>query len=766
MVAVKAQSSGVRIVCVRISKFRSLQNIEINVDELTVLVGANNSGKTSVLDALQAAIGATRRIFTKDDIFLDDEEVDVPKDRSAVIDVLLKPTGDDGKIIDNFPAGSFWTELWGGGISQAPPNFSDQVAIRTTLAWNEAYGDYRTTRNFLQEWKPFQDWLTAVETGGVSASAIEPVAMYYIDAKRDLEEDLRLKGSFFRRLTEDLGLSDKDIKAIEKALTSLNQDMIEKSDVLKHLRETLVKLQDVIASGQTIVDIAPIPRRLRDLSRGIDVTLSNNGAQAFPLNRHGMGTRSLASLLVFRAFASWREEKARAGEDNIHTFLALEEPEAHLHPQAQRALFGQVRAIPGQRIVSTHSPYFAGQASLESLRLLIKKGKTTTVSALNLSGVDVDNRRKLEREVIASKGDLLFARAIILFEGETEEQALPILSQARFGAGAHELGFNFVGVGGGNYYPFLWLAKSFEIPWYILSDGEAQPLRNLERELRRAGDPKQSIYGFNTSSPEFMDRFCEDFGAIKVELTENFRSSKVVVEIAKRLDPAYVVEGLLPVQGQATLLVGEDEGGEANQIADKLEELFSTGHPDVEGKITPAHCAILGRTRFTLLAVERELEKREIPFYKQLSSLHENELVLVDDFQLALRVIANPIDRLHLAALAKRWGQSTVNLRNVSTVGDVLLLLRSLSDGQPSHRAVFEAATAVPRAPVRPNLMPAVASLRAYADRLPDEQRREIYDDTEVLIGEWDQYLRAGGPPNLGGFLSSFSFGYHATGQY
>jgi DNA helicase-2/ATP-dependent DNA helicase PcrA len=274
------------------------------------------------------------------------------------------------------------------------------------------------------------------------------------------------------------------------------------------------------------------------------------------------------------------------------------------------------------------------------------------------------------------------------------------------------------------------------------------------------GDPKQSIYGFNTSSPEFMERFCEDFDGIKVDLTDNFRSSKVVVEIAKCLEPDYAVEGQLPVQGQATLLIGQDEKGEAEQIADQLERLFSEGHPDVEGRITPARCAILGRTRFSLLAIERELEEREIPFYKRLSSLHENESVLVEDFQLALRVVANPIDRLHLAALAKKWGQSSVNLRNISTVDEVLSFLTSLSSADLGHRTVVKALSAVPRVPARPNLMPAVASLRAYADRLPDEQRREIYDDTEVLIGEWDQYLRAGGgPANLAGFLSSLALG-------
>jgi putative ATP-dependent endonuclease of the OLD family len=603
----KAHSSGVRIVCLRVSNFRSLQNIEMNVDELTVLVGSNNSGKTSVLDAVQAAIGATRKILTKDDIFLDDGEVDVPKDRSAVIDVLLRPTGDDGEFIDNFPAGSFWTELWGGGISQTLPDFLDQVAIRTTLAWNEAYGDYRTTRNFLQEWKPFQEWLTAVEAGSVSASAIEPVAMHYIDAKRDLEEDLRLKGSFFRRLTDDLGLSDKDVKAIEAALTSLNQDMISKSDVLKHLRETLLKLQDVIVSGQTIVDIAPIPRRLRDLSRGIDVTLGNSGAQAFPLNRHGMGTRSLASLLVFRAFASWREEKARAAGDSIHTFLALEEPEAHLHPQAQRALFGQVRAIPGQRIVSTHSPYFAGQAKLESLRLLIKKGKMTTVSALDLSGVDADDRRKLEREVIASKGDLLFARAIILFEGETEEQALPILCQSRFGMSAHELGFNFVGVGGGNYYPFLWLAKSFDIPWYILSDGEALPLRNLESLLGRAGEPKAAdclnvfiVPGGNDYEKQLLD---EGYGdAVEAAISHLYGVKELDDYIAKLNGTP-----LKKVGGTTILRSYTGKDGRENARLD-----FMRGHKT--RLAAPIAQAIIG------LAPERRTPKCLVNLFKKLAS--------------------------------------------------------------------------------------------------------------------------------------------------
>jgi putative ATP-dependent endonuclease of the OLD family len=201
-----------------------LQNIEIDIDDLTVMVGANNAGKTSLLDGIQAAIGATRKMLTKDDIYLTEKDTDVPKERKAVIDVLIRAVDEAGKVAESFPDGSYWTNLWGPGISQDATEFFDLVAIRTTLAWSAVHGDYRTSRVFLKEWRPYIDWLSADEKGVVSATQVEPIAMHYIDAKRDLEEDLRSKGSFFRRLTDDLGLTDADVKTFEKSLIFPRKD--------------------------------------------------------------------------------------------------------------------------------------------------------------------------------------------------------------------------------------------------------------------------------------------------------------------------------------------------------------------------------------------------------------------------------------------------------------------------------------------------------------------------------------------------------------
>lgn len=60
------------------------------------------------------------------------------------------------------------------------------------------------------------------------------------------------------------------------------------------------------------------------------------------------------------------------------------------------------------------------------------------------------------------------------------------------------------------------------------------------KNVMMVGDPKQSIYGFNTSSPEYMEKFRLEFAAKQIELTENFRSSRAVVDVARSIDPNYL----------------------------------------------------------------------------------------------------------------------------------------------------------------------------------------------------------------------------------
>ncbi|WP_430231218.1 ATP-dependent nuclease [Nitrosomonas communis] len=486
-----SNESGIAITDVRVSNFRCLANVEVELNNLTVLVGANNAGKTSLLDAMFAAIGTGRKPLNHDDVRLAPGEALPPKERKIIIDLRIRPIDLDGKVQDKFPEGSFWTALWGNGIAIDSIEFYEHVSIRTSLSWSYIKAEYVVERNFLKEWRAFADWIdTLVQMNPVRASLLEPIAFHLIDAKRDLDDDLRKQGSFWRKLTDDLGLSNTDVDELENELSGINQSIVDKSEVLKHLKMNLMDLQKVVSADSAGIDIEPIARKLRDLSKGIDVSFSTSGSQSFPLARHGMGTRSLASLLVFRAFAVWRHIHATKGNEKVHSILALEEPESHLHPQAQRSLFSHIKAIVGQRVVSTHSPYFAGQAQLEDLRLFIKKGGDTIISKLDLSKLtNSDDKRKIQESVIESRGDILFARALVLFEGQTEEQALPIWAQEYWGASIHELGLSFARANGTDYFPFIWLAKSLDIPWYLIADGEAQPQKELKDALKKANLP-------------------------------------------------------------------------------------------------------------------------------------------------------------------------------------------------------------------------------------------------------------------------------------
>lgn len=481
--------SGIRIVEVRVRNFRSLRSIDLTVARLTVLIGPNNSGKTSFLEALFAAMGAGRRVLNRDDIFISPEEGNLPQNRSILIDVLIKPTDNKGEFCDNFPEGSYWLNLWRNGIAQDDDD-NDFMAFRTRLRWKHESGEYSVERQFLKEWvsdsSKIEDVEVISEAGTVSAKQLEPLALHFMDAKRDIDDDMKRQGSFWRRMTNDLGLSESDIESFEKTLTEINEEIVEKSEVLKHLKSTLDDLYSIMSGEREGVELAPVARKLRDLTKGIDVNFTTQGSQTFPLVRHGMGTRSMASILVFRAFMEWRSLLAK--EDAVHPMLALEEPEAHLHPQAQRALFNQIMEIPGQIMISTHSPYVAAHAEFGDLRHFRKEGADTTVTAIDLSDLRPEDLQKMKWKVLNTRGDMLFANALVLFEGETEEQAFVLFAQEYWDRNPNELGINFIGVGGaGSYLPFLRLAKGFGIDWYIFSDAEDKPLKGMSAALRKIG---------------------------------------------------------------------------------------------------------------------------------------------------------------------------------------------------------------------------------------------------------------------------------------
>ncbi|MCK4762804.1 MAG: AAA family ATPase [Candidatus Aminicenantes bacterium] len=473
---------GILIDTVRIKNFRSLRNVEIKLSPLTLLVGANNSGKTSFLKAMQLAIGDDRRHIGKEDFFIGKDDPENGS-KEILIDMLIVPVDENFKKVSTFEL-NWLSEQFGDNVDVDKMN-KEYVAFRTHIYFDETKNEYVLERHSLKEWqKEFDNW----ESTEISDKKVkfDSIPLFFIDAQRDIQQDIKNHTSFLGKLISKIKIDKHEIKDIEDQLNSLNEKIVNSSMELSHLKQKLKELNETIPTRGKGVEITPFNKKLRDINRGLNINFQDGESESFPLEYYGMGTRSWASLLTFHAYISWLAIKSKEDNDApYHPVLALEEPEAHLHPNAQRQIYHQLKDIEGQKIISSHSPHIAGQCRIDEMKHFSRFSEETKVNAVDISGLNEEEKRKIDREVMNTRGELLFSRAIVLAEGETEEQALPIFARKYWGKWPFELGLNFIGVGGsGNYEPFLKVAKSFNIKWFIFSDGEPRTKKSVQKQIR------------------------------------------------------------------------------------------------------------------------------------------------------------------------------------------------------------------------------------------------------------------------------------------
>lgn len=308
---------------------------------------------------------------------------------------------------------------------------------------------------------------------------------------------------------------------------------------------------------------------------------------------------------------------------------------------------------------------------------------------------------------------------------------------------------------------------------YICID-EAQDLNEAQYQLLRAlcgpnydnvmmvGDPKQAIFVWNGADPKYLDFFERDFNAKKIIMNENFRSSKAVVAVAKSLNPEYEIEGTIPIGGSVDILVGKDEKEEANLVLNYIKNLINNGHKDVEGNITWEKCAILGRNRYVHKEMEEELKNREIPYYKQLSSQHESESNIIQDFEMCLHIFANPHDRIHLGLLLKRWGLSIdydkINIDDPSTLFDELE--KNVVNNE--HKVVLEAIKIMQGINNNFKFLKSIDFLNNHVIKNFDDNEKALaMEDINIWQKHWDFYLRStqGGHHELSSFLVHVALG-------
>ncbi len=471
-------SAGVLVSRVRVADFRGVITADLDLGpKTTFLVGENNSGKTSLLQAVAIAFG--KRQATRDDL----RKTGAASAGAAMIDVFMIPASGSG--FDE-P-----TRQRLESIQRLPDGSSEVVAFRTTLTASNEGSVLAETRQLLQPSRG--DWVES--QARFPPGALQVVDVHLLDASRDLLTELGNRTSTWGRVVSDLQVPELEALAdgsndpkgragLEDDLGAFAERLQAASPVLQQLETDLKRL----GTSQTTlgeVDLRALPPHIEDLARSVEVVITQIDKTALPLRFHGLGSRSLASLLVFQTMCS-----LRAGVDRglkPHLITLLEEPEAHLHPQAVVTTRRIINHLDGQAVVTTHSPQLVAEVDPQDVRLVRRTQDGTKF--LRLPPETAKKIAQFKRFVERPLGEIFFARLVVFGDGTGERCALPVLLEPGLGAQPAGMGITFIdceNMDDPKLGKVIEALEALEIPWLLFLDNDDSG----KKALAQISDPR------------------------------------------------------------------------------------------------------------------------------------------------------------------------------------------------------------------------------------------------------------------------------------
>jgi putative ATP-dependent endonuclease of OLD family len=523
-----------RLKKITIENFRSIGEepvkIEFPTEYPTILLGENNAGKSNIIRAIELMFGEYHPKYKK----LDNYD-HFNRQETTKISIDAEVSGFESRLgrSGEFSCGGFKYDCVKGYDS----NFA---AIQAENGEQNIY---------------------------VSNNLREELQCVVVNAEQNLNYQLSYSSKFT--------LLSKVTKAFHDKLIEDTERVGRLKEMFETIKSTFLEVEEFGTFNENMSTIAG--EMLSNMSHALqfDFTAYDPSNYFKTLRVHpsedgetrayeelGTGQQQILALSFAHAYA-----KSFLGQGLI---FVLDEPEAHLHPLAQKWLAKQMfkMAQDGlQLIITTHSPYFINLEFINGIYLVYKNEQTqvsnTSASELAEFCRDTGAAKADEKTIIPfysshSKPHILngfFAKKIILVEGETEELALPFYFE-KIGLDTLKEGIAIIGVSGkGNLAKWWRLFSCYEIPTFVCFDNDSKDDKNGNKRaeaLNAIGiddgkiaelltcedwniDEDFCVFGadFETTMRNSFSRYAD----IEAEEIERLGSSKPIVAkaVAKRI---------------------------------------------------------------------------------------------------------------------------------------------------------------------------------------------------------------------------------------
>jgi putative ATP-dependent endonuclease of the OLD family len=526
-----------RIARVHIINYRCLTELELTFDDVTVFVGANSTGKSTVLHAIlwffeggtletedlpgnqpdcTASVGVTFTDFDDADrdalgSYLIGEEATFWRTWSAAEGEKLTGRGRAYPPFEEIraheaamPMRKAYSELRASRPDLGLPAASSQAAVKEALlAWEEAHPED------LEEARVSATHLFGF-TGGSRLNGRFDFVL--IQAVADPEAETRdARGTLLRQLLER---AMGDQPTLRSSLEQLEREVVDRVHTIVRAeggaalatlsRQVSEELQRLVPEGQVTLEPREPVIRIPDFV--VDLRVAEGGLET-AVGRQGHGFQRALLIAVVQQLAALRPADGTADEAVIDAeatppalFLAIEEPELYQHPAQARHFAATLASLASsgqiQVAYATHSEHFVDPARYEQLRRFRRRAgaawpmgeatrATTEDVAVRLQDlVPVDEvptriRLTLRRQL----AEAVFARAVLIVEGHSDAGFL-------HGVADRTGGFDIDGIAvvfgmGKTQLAVPWaVLTELDIPTYVVLDGDSGRAGRLREQGR------------------------------------------------------------------------------------------------------------------------------------------------------------------------------------------------------------------------------------------------------------------------------------------